>query len=534
MLQRSACLLLPLFLLASVTALADAPTKDTSAWWGHVKVLASDEYQGRLTGSPGYQQAATYVANSFRQFGLEPAGQNGYFQTVDFQVQTVLPERSRVTLVKSAARHALSVGDDLVLSAGVLQRAKVAAPLIFAGYGIHLPEAGYDDFDGLAIKGAIVVYLVGGPAALTGAERAHAYAETLPHYLEQSGAVGVISIIAPRNREVPWARMKAASVQPGMLLADIALRRYRGPMFAASFNELAADQLFDRSGHRFAELTALADAHQPLPRFPLRARLEAKVATRHAKTSADNVVAELRGSDPAVAGEAIVLSAHLDHLGTGKPDHGDGVFHGAMDDATGVASLLEVARAMHVSGHRPRRSILFVAVSGEEKGLLGSRFFAAHPTRHASALVADINMDMFLPLFPLRHLVGFGADESSLGDDVRAIGAASGVELVPDPAPDHLIFVRSDQYNFVRKGTPSLMLAFAPQPGTAEEAIQKTWFSERYHAQADDLSQPVDLAAAEAYDDFLLQLITRVADSAAAPSWHKDSFFARFGQHPLP
>jgi Zn-dependent M28 family amino/carboxypeptidase len=319
-----------------------------------------------------------------------------------------------------------------------------------------------------------------------------------------------------------------------MLLADIALRRYRGPMFAANFNELAADQLFDRSGHRFAELTALADAHEPLPRFPLRARLEAKVTTRNTKTSADNVVAELPGSDPALAREAIVLSAHLDHLGTGKPDHGDGIFHGAMDDATGVASLLEVARAMQAAGHRPRRSILFVAVSGEEKGLLGSRFFATYPTRHASALVADINMDMFLPLYPLRQLVGFGADESSLGDDVRAIGAASGVELVPDPLPDHLIFVRSDQYNFVRKGTPSLMLAFAPQPGTAEEAIRNTWFSERYHAQADDLSQPVDLAAAEDYDAFLLQLITRVADSAAAPAWHKDSFFARFGQHPLP
>lgn len=513
---------------------ADAPSKETSAWWGHIRVLASNEFQGRLTGSSGYQHAADYVVNSFRQFGLVPAGDNGYFQSVGYVVQTVQPDRSSVSLVGAKGNERLSVGDDLVLAINTEQRASVAGPLVFAGYGIHLPEAGYDDFKDLPVKGAIVVVLIGGPETLSVAQRAHAYAESLPHYLEAQGAVGVITIFNPKDREVPWERIKAASVQPGMLLAETALRRYQRPIFSATFNDAVADKLFQNSGHAFSELTGLGDAHKPLPRFPLKMNLQAEVATEIAHTRADNVIAELPGSDAQISRETIVLSAHLDHLGAGAPDHGDGIFHGAMDNASGVASLLEVARAMHKIGQHPKRSVLFVAVSGEEKGLLGSRYFAAHPTTQAGTMVADINMDMFLPLYPLKRLVAFGAEESSLGEDARAVCGQLGIELAPDPMPDHLLFVRSDQYSFVRKGVPSLMPAMSPRPGTAETEIFRAWLSNRYHAQADDLNQPVDLGGAEAFNTFLVKLITRVADAPSRPNWHKTSFFAQFAETPLP
>jgi Zn-dependent M28 family amino/carboxypeptidase len=356
----------------------------------------------------------------------------------------------------------------------------------------------------------------------------------LPRFLEQSGAAGVLSITAPKSREVPWARQKNAGAQPGMVLAEKVLRRYHEPLFAAAFDETKADALFDGSGHTFAELVTLVESHKPMPHFPLTPRLEAHVEATLTETSADNVVAELPGSDPALAAEAVVLSAHLDHLGTGKPDNGDGIFHGAMDDASGVASLLEVARAMHADKARPRRSILFLAVCAEEKGLLGSRYFTAHPSRHAGHIVADINSDMFLPLYPLSRVVGFGADESSLAADIQAIGGPLGVELVPDPQPDHLIFVRSDQYNFVRKGTPAVMLVMSPRPGTAEEATYNQWFATRYHAQADDLSQPVNLAAADAFNQLVDRLAMRVADAPGTPHWRADSFFATFATHPLP
>lgn len=229
-----------------------------------------------------------------------------------------------------------------------------------------------------------------------------------------------------------------------------------------------------------------------------------------------------------------MLSAHLDHLGTGKPDHGNGIFHGAMDDASGIATLLETARLFHTSKAKPRRSIVFLAVCAEEKGLLGSRFFAAHPSSHAGHLIADINSDMFLPLYPLRDVVGFGADESSLGDAARSVAAKAGVTLVPDPQPDHLVFVRSDQYNFVRKGTPAIMLQMTPKANTPEEATYKQWFAERYHGQADDLEQPVDIAAAEAYTKLVYELALRVADEPAVPQWKKSSFFAKFAAQPLP
>ena len=521
-------------LLVFSVAAAAGTDRSNNAWWSHIKVLASDEMQGRLTGSPGYRKAADYVAGRFQALGLQPAGSEGWFQHVDFEVQSVHVDRFQARLVPRHGGAPTDVTADLVAAPYALLRPDTRAPLVFVGYGLHLPEAGYDDFAGLDLRGAVAVLVIGGPAELTAPQRAHALSENLPHALEAAGAVGVITMTAPKNREIPWERQKAAGEQPGMLLTELALRRYHQPMFVASFNEARADALFARSGHAFGDLVALAEKHQALPRFPLALRIEAHVETELSKVSADNLIGELPGSDPQLAREAVVLSAHLDHLGTGKPDHGDGIFHGAMDDASGVATLLEIARALRESKVQPRRSLLFLAVCGEEKGLLGSRFFAAHPTRHAGHLVADLNTDMFLPLYPLRHLVAWGADESSLGADLRVLLDGSGVELVPDPIPDHVIFVRADQYSFVRRGTPALMLGMMPTPGTDEATVHREWLRTRYHAQADDLDQPVDLAAADAFNDLMRRLAVRIANAPVRPSWLPDSFFARFAREPLP
>jgi hypothetical protein len=530
--SRIALPLLALVLSACQTT--PPPTKETSQWWSHVSVLASDRLEGRLTGSAGYSQAAKYVAESFRRFGLDPAGGDGYLQSVSYEVQTVLPDQSAVGLIDSQGKSLpLALGDDMVLAATAQQLPSAQGELVFIGYGLSLPEAGYDDFKDVDLKGKIAVYLSGAPSQIAGPLQAYGRAEAMARALESAGALGAIAIQTPKVMEVPWERIKLASVQPGMYLSEPELRRYRTPMLIGSFNPASAPRLFADAPQGFDALAALADAHRPLPHFPLGLTLTARVAADHAMIKADNVVAELPGSDPALADQAVVLSAHLDHLGTGKPDHGDGIFHGAMDNASGVASLLEVARAMQADGQRPKRSILFVAVGGEEKGLLGSRYFAAHPTRHVGRIVADINMDMFLPLYPLRRMVAFGGDESSLGADAVAVARSQFLAIVPDPAPDHLVFVRSDQYSFIRRGVPSLMFAFAPEQGSAEEAIQAAWFKERYHAQADDLQQPVDLAAVELFDHYLVALITRVANQSQAPSWNGGSFFRRFAATPL-
>lgn len=529
----------PIFLAAAIaalplTALATAPTKDTSAWWGHIKVLASNAYEGRLTGSPGYFKAAHYVADQFKAAGLQPGGDQGtYFQSVKYLEEQVDAAHSSVALVGGGRTTPLAVGPDLTLGARDAQPASLAAaPLVFLGYGLHLPEAGYDDFKGQDLKGKVVVVLGGGPGSLSAALKSHASSTEFPKALEASGALGVIRVQNPKAMDIPWPRIIALSSQPGMRLAEPALQTYHRPMFSASVNPEKAQVLFARSGHSFAELLALADAHKPLPRFALNQAVTAKVVTHTRAISSPNVVGVLPGSDPTLKAQYVVVSAHLDHLGVGEPIKGDRVYHGAMDNAAGVAAMIETAKGLHAKGHKLRRSIVFVAIAGEEKGLLGSKAFAEHPTVPKAAIVADINMDEFLPLFPLKHLLVLGEGESTLGDAARQVAAERGYDTLPDPAPDRNIFVRSDQYSFIKTGVPSIALKVEGLPGSAEAQMDKDWNTYRYHSPQDDLTQPVDLQSADDFDAYLLALLTHVADAEARPVWHKASFFKRFAKSP--
>ena len=254
----------------------------------------------------------------------------------------------------------------------------------------------------------------------------------------------------------PGSGLALARSMPSMSLADKAMDEGRGLSLAVIFNPARAEKLFAGSGHTLAEILDADAAHKPLPRFPIPARIKATVAVARTEVKSQNVVAILPGSDPKLAGEYVVFSAHLDHIGVGKPINGDSIYNGAMDNASGVAGLLDVAEILKETGSRPKRSVLFLAVTGEEKGLQGSRFFANAPTVDAKAIVADINTDMFLPLYPLKSLIVFGLDETDLKVDVTAVAKAAGLAVLPDPEPKRNIFIRSDQYSFVRQGIPSL------------------------------------------------------------------------------
>jgi Zn-dependent M28 family amino/carboxypeptidase len=234
-----------------------------------------------------------------------------------------------------------------------------------------------------------------------------------------------------------------------------------------------------------------------------------------------------RGVDPKLKDEYVVISAHLDHVGVGAPINGDGIYNGAMDNASGVAALMEIAAALHEAGTKTRRSLVFVAVTGEEKGLTGSRYFAAHPTVRGT-LVANLNMDMFLPLFPLKMLLALGAEESDLGDRLREVLRPRGIELQQDPEPQRNRFIRSDQYSFIRKGIPSLAFKVGYAANSKEAEIARVWTKERYHAPSDDLSQPLDLQAAADFCRLLAALAVQVADHPEPPRWKADSFFRRF------
>ena len=527
---------------AGTAGVADADAG--KRWWAHVRYLADDRLQGRLTGSAGYLEAASYVAAQFKQYGLAPAGTSGYFQPVRFEVQRVVAAESRLALARDGREEPLTLGRDALLSSRQPQPKELATPLVFVGYALHLPEAGYDDLAGQDLRGKVVVYLNGGPGTIAGALKSHARAaQEFGKALERTGALGSISIPNPKSMDIPWARMALSASQPGMRIAERELQDTQGTMFNAMFNPASADKLFAGSGHTVAELLALADAARPLPRFPLAVALRARVVSKVEQVEAPNVDGLLAGGDPRLKDQVVVLSAHLDHLGVGEPIGGDSIYNGAMDNASGVASLLEIARAIHAGAgagagpgpgerrrRRPRRSLLFLALCGEEKGLLGSRYFASHPTVPKGALVANLNMDMFLPLYPLHYLTVEGLDESSLGDDARAVGAAAGVEVVPDRFPDRNLFIRSDQYNFIRKGVPALAFSFGAAPGSPEERMRKDWLTNRYHAPSDDVNQPVDLAAAAKFNQVMLALAERVAGDEARPEWKPASFFRRFAQ----
>jgi Zn-dependent M28 family amino/carboxypeptidase len=313
-----------------------------------------------------------------------------------------------------------------------------------------------------------------------------------------------------------------------MRLADPTLQDSNGPMFTATINPESASKFLAGSGHTFADLLALANAGEPLPRFPLTAALHAVVTTKNNEVDSPNIAGILTGSDPVLKNEYVVYSAHLDHLGIGEPIHGDKIYNGAMDNASGVASMLEVAESLHGNGAKLKRSVLFLVVCAEEKGLLGSRYYAAKPTVPRNAIIADLNTDMFLPLFSLNYLVVYGGEESTLGRDIREVAAALDIHIIPDRQPDRNIFIRSDQYNFIRAGVPSIMPAFGSLEGSPEEKAQSEWLKNRYHAPSDDGDQPVDLAAAAKFNQLMVNLTEKVANEHERPHWNETSFFKKF------
>jgi Zn-dependent M28 family amino/carboxypeptidase len=516
------------------------------SWWAHIQALADDSMQGRLTGSDGYLRAARYVVSQFDAAGLQPAGSNSYYQPVKFDVSRVLADKSSVSLVTAGRTQPLVLGHDAILGARGVQPKSVTAPLVFIGYGLHLPEAKYDDFDSpemplASIKGKIVVYINGGPADLPGPLKSFARTSPLEKALADAGAVGSISIPTPKSMDFPWDRVAANASQPGMRLAadpkdaavaarHPALASLHRTMFSAQFNPAEAEKLFAASGHTFADLLALADAQKPLPRFDLKKSLSASVTTENTSVDSPNIVAKLEGSDPKLKQEYILVSAHLDHLGTGAPTNGRTVFAGAMDDASGVASVLEIAKSFSQNPIRPKRSMLFVIFTGEEKGLLGSKYFAGRPTVPETDVVADFNLDMFMPIFALKKLHVQGLAESTLGDEARAVGAEHHIEIANDPEPDRNSFTRTDQYSFVLAGVPALAMKFGWTMGSPEYKAWRQWLAQRYHSMEDNLTQPVDKAAAGQFNSFLADLARRVANNPDRPHYVESSFFHRFEQ----
>ena len=516
--------LLWLSLVCSSALLAAGPA---DRWWSHVKFLADDTLEGRDTGSEGHRKAAAYVAAEFARDGLAPGGVNRYLQSVTFTSRRIVEEKSSLALVRGSVVEPVVLGDEATFNVRVRPAPKIEAPLVFVGYGLTVPESKYDDLAGLDLKGKVALLLTGGPSTIPGPLLAH-YQSVRWSLLKETGALGVLSISNPKGMDVPWERSMLARFMPALTLTDPALDETAGQQIAVTVNPARAEKFFAGSGHTFKDILALSNDGKPLPRFPIPASVRATVTVTTAAVESPNVAGILPGTDPRLKDEYVVLSAHLDHVGVGKPINGDSIFNGAMDNASGVAALLETAAAIKEGKKTFKRSFVFLAVTAEEKGLLGSRYYAAHPTVPATAMVANLNTDMFLPLFPMKSVIVQGLEESDLADDLRSVAAPLHLAVLSDPEPERNAFIRSDQYSFIRRGVPALSLKVGFAKGSREHELVKRWRTERYHAPSDDLNQPVDLQAAADFNRLYLRLVEAIANRATRPQWKADSFFKRF------
>jgi hypothetical protein len=502
-----------------------------------MRFLADDALEGRGTGTRGHEIAAKFMAAQFEALGLQPAGENGtYFQSVPLRSASVDEARTTLTLVRGGKEETLVFRKDYISSGDPGRvESSVEAPVVFVGDGVTAPEQGYDDYKGIDAKGKIVAVMFEAPNFESSLKAHYSSGEVKAANAVAHGAVGEIVLDDPVLEQ-----LYSFSEQ----VRDLAFPQLRGldnqgkpidyfpELKGGAFLSLeAAKKFFEGSGHTAEEIFAATKAGKPMSfAMPITARMHR--ATKLEDVHSPNVVAKLEGSDRKLKDEYVVFTAHLDHLGIGEPVNGDKIYNGALDNASGSALLIELARAFRGMNPRPRRSMLFVSVTGEEAGLLGSDYFARFPTVAQSAIVANVNMDEDLMLWPLEDVIPFGAEHSSLDGVVRKAAARMRLAVSPDPMPEEVVFIRSDQYSFVRQGVPAVF----PVPGFKSDnpkidptAIFKNWEKVRYHHPSDDMEQPGLLFdEAAKYGRFVFLCGYFIAQEQERPEWNKGDFF---GEH---
>jgi hypothetical protein len=507
--------------LAAASA-ASAQTPGTERWWRDVHVLSHDSMKGRQSGTPEHRQAAEYVARAFQSAGLEAGTPAGFLQQVYLTSRRIDESRSSIALVRDGAEEKLTFGEDASYairstypSAGLTD-----ARLVFAGYGLHLPQLGHDDYAGLDVRNKVVVIMGRPPRGIPGQVLAHARNQTW-QMLRKMGAAGMITI-GGAMPDTAFVRLQRNRTVAQNAIATEA----GGPAFVTlTWNPARADKLFGGAPHQFAAIRAASDSGTALPRFDLPARIRFSGAVHETASVSDNVVGVLRGSDPRLRDEYVVLTAHLDHVGIGRPVNGDSIYNGAMDNAAGTALLMETARRFQEQKLRPKRSIIFLAITAEEHGLLGSKFFADNPTVPIANIVANLNTDMFMPIIPFKMVMVNGLEESNLADDAQRAGTKSGIPVVTDPEPEENRFVRSDQYSFILKGIPALSFKVGFARNTPEHQAVIEFRRRRYHMPDDEVTEHVDLNTVAGFTDFYVNAVQEVANRATRPAWNAKSIF---------
>lgn len=528
-------LLLPTALPAQSPApVAADPAFTPAAMRAHVEFLADDLLQGRDTGSEGHEIAARYVASQFDGLGLKPAGDQGsWLQRITFQKTEFGKTPATLTVTGPAGAKSFTHAGDVIVGINADQpHLDVTAPLVFVGFGLENARLGLNDYAGLDVKGKIVVTLRGYPKGLPSEEGAHLSA-TKGKVAESHGAIGMIALNTLQSAKArPWARMVQFADEPDFTWVSpegVPFNAAPGLRASAMLNDPAAEAVFAGAPATIAAIRKTADKAGGKPRgFALKTSVTIKADTVSQRVTSPNVVAILPGSDPKLKDEYVVLSAHLDHIGISPAKPGDAadkdrINNGALDNGAGIATMLEVARAMAQSPDKPRRSIIFLASTAEEKGLLGADYFARHPSVPVKQIVGNVDLDMPLLLYPFTDVIAFGADHSTLGPIVAKAVAPMSVKLAPDPMPQETIFVRSDHYMFVKQGVPAVFLATGYANGG-----EKAWgefLGGAYHHPGDDMNQKIDWNAGARFAEANYRITRAMADGDAPPRWFAQDFF---------
>ncbi len=506
----------------------------------HLRYLADDARMGRFPGTPGYEESAAYVAQHFEDIGLEPGGEDGWYQQVPMLSNRIEVASARFVFHQDDEEETQRWKEDFVMQGDTVRpETSITAEVVFVGFGVHAPELDYSDYDGIDVVGKIVAAFGGAPDRFPHNERAY-YSSRLTKAEEavKRGAVGFVGLRSRTDQKrYTWKRVSEnAGERAGMSwvnLAGEAANYFPQLQGGALLNVPPSYELFSRAPITFEQALDAADAGTPMS-TPLGAEITLARKTSHESITSPNIVGILRGSDPALADEYVVFSAHLDHVGTGVPVNGDTIYNGMYDNAMGTALLIETARAFATMPEPPRRSILFIALTAEERGLVGSDYYAHYPTVPVDSLVANINLDMPLLLYPLADIIAFGSEHSSLEAMIDEVVVEEGFALTPDPVPEEVLFIRSDQYSFVKKGVPSVFLVpgfRSTDPGVNGAEVFREHLQTHYHQPSDDLSRPIDWDSALRFARANVRIGHAVAQDDERPSWNKGDFFGeKFGR----
>ncbi|TDF36447.1 M28 family peptidase [Alteromonadaceae bacterium M269] len=514
---------------------------DSSRIKAHLGFLAHDLLEGRDTGSRGHELATLYIASQFEQYGLTPMGDDdSYMQRVTFRQAFLDQDSPTLTLTRDGQTQSLDYPAQYITGPSTLYTdASVSAEMVFVGYGIVAPELSHNDYEGLDVDGKVVVMLSGKPASFPTEEGAHfsSGAEKSRH-AEENGAIGIITVSTPTAEKArpyqnqlnflhaPRVRWVGKDGQPANVYPNLKNSAY--------FSQKAAEILFEGSERSLEEIYKDLEADKSPKGFDLAYTLDFSKKSTHKEITSPNVVGMLEGSDPVLKNEYVVYSAHSDHIGLAKTVKKDKINNGAMDNASGTSIMIETARLFSELENRPKRSMLFVAVTGEEKGLLGADYYARNPTVGEGKMVANVNLDMPLITHDFADLIAFGANHSDLKGSVQEAVTQVGLELAEDPWPELNLFTRSDHYSFVKQGVPAVFLFPGLKSNSTDIDGSKEFsrfMAAHYHKPSDELNDDFNWNAAKNFAQINFQIGLTIGNQAEKPKWNEDSFFGNtFGK----